>query len=138
MRRSEGATPPLWTFAVASHEELAKVAAPLGLIYGPGKNEIIHNLCTAVIGPDGKLARLEVGTKSNKWTTADLLKTIYFTAPPVRSDRDACTASIGPVRRTVSNTFTRQALVDAPATRPPGGPRWIRSPRANKLTNLSH
>ncbi len=30
-----GAKPPLWTFAVASHEELRKVAAPLGLTYGP-------------------------------------------------------------------------------------------------------
>jgi len=71
-----GAQPPLWTYAVASHEELAKIAPALGLVYGPGKNEIIHNLCTAVIGPDGKLARLEVGTKNNDWTTADMLKSI--------------------------------------------------------------
>ncbi len=71
-----GAQPPLWTYAVASHEELAKIAPALGLIYGPGKNEIIHNLCTAIIGPDGKLARLEVGTKNNDWTTADFLQTI--------------------------------------------------------------
>lgn len=71
-----GAKPPLWTFAVASHEELGKIAPALGLMYGPGKNEIIHNLCTAVIGPDGKLARLDVGTKNNDWTTADMLKAI--------------------------------------------------------------
>ncbi len=31
----QGARPPLWTFAVASHDELAKVAGPLGLMYGP-------------------------------------------------------------------------------------------------------
>ena len=77
-----GAKPPLWTFAVASHAELGKVAAPLGLMYGPGKNEIIHNLCTAVIGPDGKLVRLEVGTKNNRWTTADILKTLFPASPP--------------------------------------------------------
>jgi len=71
-----GAEPPLWTYAVASHEELAKIAPALGLVYGPGKNEIIHNLCTAIIGPDGKLARLEVGTKNNDWKTADFLQTI--------------------------------------------------------------
>lgn len=71
-----GAEPPLWTYAVASHEELAKIAPAVGLIYGPGKNEIIHNLCTAIIGPDGKLVRLEIGAKNNAWTTADFLQTI--------------------------------------------------------------
>ncbi len=76
-----GGEPPLWTFAVATHEELAKVMGPLGLVYGPGKNEIIHNLCTAVIDSRGKLARLEVGTQRNKWSSADLLKTVYSLIP---------------------------------------------------------
>jgi protein SCO1 len=80
--RVRGGMPPLWTFAVASHEELAHIAEPLGLVYGPGKNEIIHNLCTAVIDPSGKLARLETGTQRNKWSSADLLKTIYSLLPP--------------------------------------------------------
>jgi protein SCO1 len=79
--RIRGASPPLWTFAVASHEQLTRVTGPLGLIYGPGKNEITHNLCTAVIDQEGKLARLEVGTQRNKWTSADLLKTIYSMLP---------------------------------------------------------
>ena len=83
MPRFEAATPPLWTFAVASHEELARITGPLGLIYGPGKDEIIHNLCTAIIDPEGKLARLEVGTQRNKWSSADLLKTIYSLIPAV-------------------------------------------------------
>src|SRR5262249_49769372 len=76
-----GGTPPLWTFAVASHVELARITTPLGLIYGPGKNEIIHNLCTAVIDPEGRLARLEVGTQRNKWSSADLLKSIDSLIP---------------------------------------------------------
>jgi protein SCO1/2 len=80
--RIRGATPPLWTFAVAAHPELAKIAAPLGLTYGPTKDEIIHNLCTAVIGPDGRLVRLFVGTKNNRWTTADLLKVLFPTPSP--------------------------------------------------------
>ena len=71
-----GAKPPLWTYATASHEDLAKIAAPLGLTFGAMKDEIVHNLCTAVIGPDGRLARLEVGTRANAWTTSDMLKTI--------------------------------------------------------------
>ena len=40
-----------------------------------------HNLCTAVIDQEGKLARLEIGTQRNKWTSADLLKTIYSMLP---------------------------------------------------------
>jgi len=71
-----GANPPLWTYAVASHEELAKIAPRLGLMYGPTRDEIIHNLCTAVVDPRGKLARLEIGTTRNKWEVTDLLNTI--------------------------------------------------------------
>ena len=52
-----GAAPPLWTYAVASHPELAKIAAPLGLFFGPDRGEIAHNLCTAVIDPRGNLAQ---------------------------------------------------------------------------------
>jgi len=76
-----GATPPLWSYAVASHEELAKIAAPLGLLYGPGKDDIAHNLCTAVIDREGRLARLEVGTARNRWETMSFLKTIYSLIP---------------------------------------------------------
>ncbi len=76
-----GATPPLWSYAVASHEELAKIAPALGLFYGPTQGEIAHNLCTAIIDRQGKLARVEVGTQRNRWETADLLKTVYSLIP---------------------------------------------------------
>jgi protein SCO1/2 len=68
-----GARAPLWTFAVAGHDELRKVAEPLGLMYGPTDREIIHSLSTAVIAPDGTLVRLDAG---NTWRPADFLKTI--------------------------------------------------------------
>jgi protein SCO1/2 len=80
-----GAAPPLWTYAVASHEELAKVAGPLGLFYAPGGREIAHNLCTAVIDRQGKLARVAVGTERNKWTASDLLRTVYALLPAAES-----------------------------------------------------
>jgi protein SCO1 len=83
--QARGAVPPLWTYAVAAHDELAKIAAPLGLFYEPGTNEIAHNLSTAVIDPQGKLARLEVGTQRNRWETTDLLKTIYSLLPASKS-----------------------------------------------------
>jgi protein SCO1/2 len=78
---TRGAVAPLWSYAVASHDELAKVAGPLGLFIGRQGGEIAHNLCTAVIDPRGRLARLEVGTKANQWETADLLRTIYTLLP---------------------------------------------------------
>lgn len=74
--RVQGAQPPLWTFAVATHDELAKVAAPLGLTYGPTSNEIIHNLCMAVIDREGRLARLDVGNSVRSASTSDLLQSI--------------------------------------------------------------
>lgn len=73
---TQGAKPPLWTFLVASHPELAKVAAQLGLTYGPTRDEIIHNLSIAVIDPDGRLVRLETGSAARSWETSDLLKTM--------------------------------------------------------------
>jgi protein SCO1/2 len=76
-----GAAPPLWTYAVASHEELAKIAPPLGLFYASGDREIAHNLCTAVIDREGKLARVALGTERNKWSATDLLKTVYALLP---------------------------------------------------------
>jgi protein SCO1/2 len=80
-----GATAPLWTFAVATHDELARVAAPLGLMYGPTRTEIVHNLSTAVIDPQGRLARLDTGQAAQHTSSAELLKTIYsLLASPVR------------------------------------------------------
>ncbi len=76
-----GARPPLWTYAVASHEELAKVAPRLGLLFGANGQEILHTLCTAVVGPDGRLARLEVGREANAWESGDLLRTVYGQLP---------------------------------------------------------
>jgi len=80
-----GTTPPLWSYAVASHDELAKIGVPLGLFYQPGETEIAHNLSTAIIDRQGKLARLEIGKERNKWGTADLLKTIYSLLPAARN-----------------------------------------------------
>lgn len=72
-----GAAPPLWTFAVATHAELGRVGPALGLTYGPTRGEIVHNLSTAVIGPDGRLVALRVGEEGRTWQPADLLKAIY-------------------------------------------------------------
>jgi protein SCO1/2 len=75
-----GAKPPLWMFAVASHEELSKIVGSLGLTYIPGTREIDHNLRAAVIGPDGRLGLLEMG---QGWSPVEVLKTVYKLMPEV-------------------------------------------------------
>jgi protein SCO1 len=72
--RLKGAAPPLWTFAVASHDELRKVAGPLGLAYGPAGGEVIHNLVAAVVGPDGKLAWSATGRAGKAWQPAEAVR----------------------------------------------------------------
>jgi protein SCO1/2 len=75
--QTQGARPPLWSFAVATHDQLAKIAPALGLTYGPMAQEIMHNLSTAIIGPEGKLDTLLVGPQARAWTTAEVLKRVY-------------------------------------------------------------
>jgi protein SCO1/2 len=84
--QTQGAHPPLWSFAVATHDELAKVAPVLGLTYGPTPKEIMHNLSTAVIDEDGKLDKLYVGPLGRTWTTTDVLKRIYGLLKPGTAD----------------------------------------------------
>lgn len=68
-----GARPPLWQFAVASHEDLRKVARQLGLSYGPTENEIIHTLTTAIIDQEGRVVEILEGSS---WTPEDVFMTI--------------------------------------------------------------
>lgn len=82
--RLRGAIPPLWTFAVAAHPELAKIAGPLGMSYGPVQGEIVHTLNTAVIDPEGRLVRLEMG---RSWTIESMMGTVLGAARTPRPDR---------------------------------------------------
>ena len=75
--RLRGAKPP-WIFAVASVAELSKIGPLLGLDYYPERDQFAHNLTAAVVGPDGRLARLELG---RQWTPADLSRTIVDLIP---------------------------------------------------------
>jgi protein SCO1/2 len=59
-----------WEFATGSQDEIKKITAYFGLIYRPESGQITHNLVTALIGPDGRLARLFQG---NSWTPEQVL-----------------------------------------------------------------
>jgi len=59
-----------WQFASGTDAEIRKLGNALGLEYDPDTGMWVHNLRTAVIGPDGKLVRVIHG---NDWKPAELV-----------------------------------------------------------------
>lgn len=60
-----------WEFATGSPEQIKSVAQFFGLNYWQEKDQIIHGLRTAIIAPDGKVAKVYRG---NDWKPEDVLK----------------------------------------------------------------
>ena len=58
-----------WTFATAGPVELARLTAPFGVFTEAEGEQILHNLVTAVVGPDGRLIRLWRG---NEWEPGEV------------------------------------------------------------------
>ncbi len=59
-----------WQFASGADAEIRKLGNALGLEYDPDTGMWVHNLRTAVIGPDGKLVRV---IRGNDWKPAELV-----------------------------------------------------------------
>jgi protein SCO1/2 len=59
-----------WEFASGTPEQVRKVAGFFGLQYWTEGGQIVHALVTALIGPDGKVAKIYRG---NDWQPADVL-----------------------------------------------------------------
>lgn len=53
-----------WEFAAGTKEQVKDIAGYFGLHYYPDKDQIIHNLRTVIVGPDGKVAKI---LSENKW-----------------------------------------------------------------------
>jgi protein SCO1 len=60
-----------WEFATGSPEQIKKVAQFFGLNYWKEKDQIIHGLRTAIIMPDGKVAKVY---RHNDWKPEDVVK----------------------------------------------------------------
>jgi protein SCO1/2 len=67
-----------WEFATAPPEEVAKMAQFFGLTYVPEKDQFAHSLQTALVAPDGKLARLYPG---NGWKPEEVLRDVRGLLP---------------------------------------------------------
>lgn len=62
-----------WEFAGGSNEQVRKVADYFGLQYYPEKDQIIHNLTTALIAPDGKIHKIYSG---NEWKPEEVMQDV--------------------------------------------------------------
>ena len=62
-----------WEFATGEPDEIKRLATFFGLSYMADKDQIIHSLRTALIGPDGLLVKVYRG---NEWKAADVLQDI--------------------------------------------------------------
>jgi protein SCO1/2 len=60
-----------WDFATGSPEQIKSIAQFFGLNYWQEKDQIIHGLRTAIIAPDGKVAKVYRG---NDWKPEDVVK----------------------------------------------------------------
>jgi len=60
-----------WEFATGSPEQIKSVAQFFGLEYWQEKDQIIHGLRTAIITPDGKVAKIY---RHNEWKPEDIVK----------------------------------------------------------------
>jgi protein SCO1/2 len=65
-----------WEFVTGDAEEVKRLAQFFGLTYIPEKDQLVHSLQTALIAPDGKIAKLYSG---NEWKPADVLSDIRTT-----------------------------------------------------------
>jgi protein SCO1/2 len=60
-----------WTFATGTPDEIKQITGYFGLMYRHESGQITHSLVTALIAPDGKLARLY---RNNVWTPGQVLE----------------------------------------------------------------
>lgn len=62
-----------WTFATGLPEELGRATALFGVHSEEAQGQIVHNLTTALIGPDGRLVEVWRG---NDWKPEDVLQSV--------------------------------------------------------------
>jgi len=69
--RYENETFVHWEFATGTDEQVKEIAQYFGLQYFPEKNQIIHALRTAIVNPEGKVAKVYIG---NEWKTEEVVE----------------------------------------------------------------
>jgi protein SCO1 len=62
-----------WEMATGSPEEIKRIATNFGLYYSTENKQIVHNLQTALIAPDGKFVKMYRG---NDWQPAEIINDV--------------------------------------------------------------
>jgi protein SCO1/2 len=62
-----------WEMASGSKDEVKQIAEYFGLVYQAAEDQIIHNLQTALIAPDGRFVKMY---RSNDWKPSEVLEDI--------------------------------------------------------------
>ncbi|SHK50010.1 SCO family protein [Rhodothermus profundi] len=62
-----------WIFATGDSTTIYQLATQFGVHYEAASGEIIHNLTTALVGPDGRIARIWRG---NRWQPEEVLHAV--------------------------------------------------------------
>jgi len=62
-----------WEFATGSKEQIKSIAEYFGLTYVPESDQIVHNLRTVIIGPDGSVKQVY---RDNKWKPEEVVTEI--------------------------------------------------------------
>ncbi len=78
-----GAAPATWTFLTGDRDDVLALAKRFGIITEPGESVavVVHNLRTAVIDAEGRVAAVHSG---NMWTPAELVADIRKIPAPAR------------------------------------------------------
>ena len=81
--KAAGAAPATWTFLTGTRDEVLALAKRFGIITEPGESAavVVHNLRTAVIDAEGRVAAIHSG---NMWTPAELVADLKKTPAPTR------------------------------------------------------
>ena len=77
------ADPAIWHFVTGDREEVMAFAKAFGVTAEPTEPGamMVHNLRTAVIGPDGRMVKVQSGTE---WTPAELVADLKAAPAPAR------------------------------------------------------
>lgn len=78
-----GAAPGTWTFLTGSRSDVLALAKRFGIVTEPGESAavVVHNLRTAVIDAEGRVAAVHSG---NMWTPAELVADLKTLPAPAR------------------------------------------------------
>ncbi len=81
--KAVGAAPGTWTFLTGNRDEVLALAKRFGVITEPGESAavVVHNLRTATIDAEGRVATVRSG---NMWTPAELVADLKTLPAPAR------------------------------------------------------